>query len=90
MKEIIPLKRQAEKARRRERTQQLKQGLREGTLSEAEREQIEAKIARDKERRVAIRANRRGTELEKDVFGAGVLIDLGFDDLMAENVRATR
>ncbi|KAK8865705.1 hypothetical protein IAR55_000850 [Kwoniella newhampshirensis] len=82
MEALKPMKRAAEKERRKIRTAQLAKGYAEGTLSEAEREIVERRKRLEKQRKVAKRKAEHGEE--GNGWGGGVVVDLGFDDLMNE------
>ncbi|WVW80344.1 hypothetical protein I302_102324 [Kwoniella bestiolae CBS 10118] len=81
-----PLKRAAEKARRKERAAELTKGYAEGTLSERDKEIYEKRKRLERERKAEKR--RFGNGLLDDgsvqVWGGGVVLDLGFDELMNE------
>ncbi|WWD18116.1 hypothetical protein CI109_102565 [Kwoniella shandongensis] len=82
MEAVKPLKRAAEKERRKIRTAQLAKGYAEGTLTEEEREIVERRKRLEKQRKVARRKAEHGEE--GDGWGGGVVVDLGFDELMNE------
>jgi tRNA (guanine9-N1)-methyltransferase len=93
--ELRPLKRQAEKLRRQERSKELAAGYANGTLSEADKEVFELRKAKEKERRSArkeskiLRDDGESGEVKgkgKDVWGGAVIMDLGFDELMTDQV----
>lgn len=90
MAELKPLKRQAEKVRRQQRHHELSTGYAEGTLSAADKEIFEQRRAREREKRTAKRqeklAEAEGVERNQTVWGGAVIMDLGFDELMTENV----
>ncbi|BEI87037.1 hypothetical protein CcaverHIS002_0703830 [Cutaneotrichosporon cavernicola] len=71
-------KRAVERVRRRERQADLKKGLREGTLTDAEREILD----KSRELKRARRAATKGTE--ENVWPGAIVIDLGFDSLMMD------
>ncbi|OCF32896.1 tRNA (guanine-N(1)-)-methyltransferase [Kwoniella heveanensis BCC8398] len=79
---LKPIKRAAEKERRKARAAQLAEGYANGTLSEADREIFERRKQTEKERRVAKRKIEHG-EQGSDWRG-GIVVDLGFDELMNE------
>lgn len=101
-----PVKRLEERERRKERRAELREGYANGTLSVEDREMLENRRAREKERRVGSRQQARaegresdgalgstsglGNEAESDprrrAWGGGVIIDLGFDKLMLDQV----
>lgn len=80
MEALKPVKRQAERIKRRERQHALKEGYANGTLSASEVELVENRKARERERNAA---RRRDGETD---WAGGVVIDLGFDDLMTDQV----
>ncbi|KIR43333.1 tRNA (guanine(9)-N1)-methyltransferase [Cryptococcus deuterogattii 99/473] len=82
LEEIKPLKRAAERERRRQRTAQLAEGYAAGTLSEADKELVERRRRVERERKEAQRRVESGDQAN-DWLG-GVVIDLGFDDLMTD------
>ncbi|KAE8540109.1 tRNA (guanine(9)-N1)-methyltransferase [Cryptococcus gattii VGV] len=82
LEEIKPLKRAAERERRRQRTAQLAEGYAAGTLNEADRELVERRRRVERERKEAQRRVESGDQAN-DWLG-GVVIDLGFDDLMTD------
>lgn len=84
MEEIKPLKRAAERERRRQRTAQLAEGYAAGTLNEADKELVERRRRVERERKEAQRRVESGDQAN-DWLG-GVVIDLGFDDLMTDQV----
>lgn len=86
MEALKPQKRLAEKIRRRERAAVLKQGYEAGTLPEADRILVEQRRQTERLRKGAIRAVREGGT--GGDWKGGVVIDLGFDDLMSEQVSA--
>ncbi|BEJ18066.1 hypothetical protein CspHIS471_0703430 [Cutaneotrichosporon sp. HIS471] len=71
-------KRAVERVRRRERQAELKKGMREGTLTDAEREILD----KSRELKRARRAATKGTE--ENVWPGAIVIDLGFDSLMMD------
>ncbi|CAK9782150.1 hypothetical protein CC85DRAFT_312434 [Cutaneotrichosporon oleaginosum] len=71
-------KRAQERARRRERQAELSKGLREGTLTTAELEQVE----KSRELKRARKAASKGKE--ENVWPGAIVIDLGFDSLMLD------
>ena len=75
-----PEKRAAERARKRERDAERKEGYAAGTLSAQEVEVFEKRKALKKARI----DDAKGTR--KDVWKGGVIIDLGFDDMMRDPV----
>ncbi|WVF70694.1 hypothetical protein IAT40_005487 [Kwoniella sp. CBS 6097] len=79
---LKPMKRAAEKERRKARLTQLSEGYANGTLSEADKEIFERRKRTEKERKVAKRKIDHG-EQDGDWRG-GVVVDLGFDELMNE------
>ncbi|WVQ97063.1 hypothetical protein IAU59_004173 [Kwoniella sp. CBS 9459] len=79
---LKPIKRAAEKERRKARSAQLSEGYANGTLSEADKEIFERRKKLEKDRRVAKRKIETGDQ-EGDWRG-GVVVDLGFDELMNE------
>ncbi|WVR05680.1 hypothetical protein IAU60_002702 [Kwoniella sp. DSM 27419] len=80
--ELKPLKRAAEKERRKIRAAQLAEGYAKGTLSEGDREIVERRKRLEKERKVAKRKLEHGEQ--GDEWRGGVVVDLGFDHLMNE------
>lgn len=78
------MKRAAERERRRQRTAQLAEGYAAGTLSEVDKELVERRRRVEKERKEAQRRIESGDQAT-DWLG-GVVIDLGFDDLMTDQV----
>ncbi|UOH79986.1 tRNA (guanine(9)-N1)-methyltransferase [Cryptococcus neoformans] len=82
LEQIKPLKRAAERERRRQRTAQLAEGYAAGTLSEVDKELVERRRRVEKERKEAQRRIESGDQAN-DWLG-GVVIDLGFDDLMTD------
>ncbi|KAL0252814.1 tRNA (guanine(9)-N1)-methyltransferase [Cryptococcus tetragattii IND107] len=82
LEEIKPLKRAAERERRRQRTAQLAEGYAAGTLNEADKELVERRRRVERERKEAQRRVESGDQAN-DWLG-GVVIDLGFDDLMTD------
>ncbi|ADV21227.1 tRNA (guanine(9)-N1)-methyltransferase [Cryptococcus gattii E566] len=82
LEEIKPLKRAAERERRRQRTAQLAEGYAAGTLNEADKELVERRRRVERERKEAQRRVESGDQTN-DWLG-GVVIDLGFDDLMTD------
>jgi hypothetical protein len=94
--EMKPAKRQAEKVRRQQRAHELSAGYAEGTLSEADKEIFEARKAREREKRNAKKINARSADddngegsSKQAVWGGAVIMDLGFDDLMTDNVSSS-
>ncbi|WVQ85487.1 hypothetical protein IAT38_007652 [Cryptococcus sp. DSM 104549] len=83
MAEVKPLKRAAEKERRRIRHAQLSEGYAAGTLSAEDKDIYERRRRVEKERRIASKAFKSGEQSED--WKGGVVIDLGFDELMSEN-----
>ena len=100
MLELKPLKREAEKIRRKERAAQLSSGYAEGTLTEEDKAIFEQRRARGRERRNATKLIKREREGEGDrgdggigksgpqkgVWDGAVIMDLGFDELMTDQV----
>jgi hypothetical protein len=86
MEELKPIRRQAEKERRRERAVQLAEGYAAGTLNAEEKALVESRRAKERERRVS---KRKGPEkgVDQEAWKGGVIIDLGFDELMTDQVR---
>lgn len=79
MEAFKPEKRAAEKARRKERAAALREGYEAGTLTPEEQEIYE--------KRKALRITRKkDTGKSKRDWKGGVVIDLGFDELMSEQV----
>lgn len=79
MEAFKPVKRAAEKAKRRERAAALREGYEAGTLSVEEQDIFE--------KRKALRtARKRDTGKSKRDWKGGIVIDLGFDELMTEQV----
>lgn len=85
MEELKPIRRQAEKERRRERAVQLAEGYAAGTLNAEEKALVESRRAKERERRVS---KRKGPEkgVDQEAWKGGVIIDLGFDELMTDQV----
>lgn len=85
MEELKPIRRQAEKERRRERAVQLAEGYAAGTLTPEERALVESRRAKERERR---ESKRKGPEkgVDQEAWKGGVIIDLGFDELMTDQV----
>ncbi|RSH92661.1 tRNA (guanine(9)-N(1))-methyltransferase [Saitozyma podzolica] len=83
MEELKPIRRQAEKERRRERAVQLAEGYAAGTLTPEERALVETRRAKERERR---ESKRKGPEkgVDQEAWKGGVIIDLGFDELMTD------
>jgi tRNA (guanine9-N1)-methyltransferase len=75
-----PEKRAAEKARKRERDAMLREQYKAGTLDPADQEWYEKRIAMKRARQEDSGKGRR--KRNKTEFGGGVIIDLGFDELM--------
>ncbi|GMK60034.1 hypothetical protein CspeluHIS016_0902510 [Cutaneotrichosporon spelunceum] len=71
-------KRALERTRRRERQAELSKGMRDGTLTAAEREIVE----KSRQLKRARRAATKGTE--ENVWPGAIVIDLGFDNLMLD------
>jgi tRNA (guanine9-N1)-methyltransferase len=90
MLELKPLKRQAEKVRRQQRAHELSAGYAAGTLSEADKQIFEERRAREREKRNAKKqeklAGDQPAEGRLGVWGGAVIMDLGFDELMTDNV----
>jgi len=80
MMAVRPEKRAAERARKRERDAQRKEGYAAGTLTAEEMEVYEKRKAMKKAR------TDDGKKAKKDVWKGGVIIDLGFDDMMRDPV----
>lgn len=78
------MKRAAERERRRQRTAQLAEGYASGTLNEADKELVERRRRVERGRKEAQRRVESGDQTN-DWLG-GVVIDLGFDDLMTDQV----
>ncbi|WVO13388.1 hypothetical protein L204_101003 [Cryptococcus depauperatus] len=82
MEAVKPLKRAAEKERRRQRTAQLAEGYAAGTLCIEDKELVERRRRVERERKEAKKRIDDGDQ-ENDWPG-GVVIDLGFDRLMTD------
>jgi hypothetical protein len=79
-----PEKRAAERARKRERDAQRKEGYAAGTLTAEELDVYEKRKAMKKAR------TDDGKKAKKEVWKGGVIIDLGFDDMMRDPVSRAR
>ncbi|WVQ65104.1 uncharacterized protein L199_003276 [Kwoniella botswanensis] len=88
MEAMKPLKRAAEKARRKERAAELSKGYKEGTLSEKDKEIYEKRKKLEKDRKAEKKKFRdkdhEGDYDSGECWNGGVVIDLGFDELMNE------
>jgi len=84
MEELKPQRRLAEKIRRRERAAALSEGYTAGTLSETDRFLVVQRRQVLRDRKSAMKTVKEGG-MENDWKG-GVVIDLGFDGLMRDQV----
>ncbi|OCF75178.1 hypothetical protein I204_04029 [Kwoniella mangroviensis CBS 8886] len=88
MEAMKPLKRAAEKARRKERAAELSKGYKDGTLSEKDKEIYEKRKKLEKDRKAEKKKFRdkdhEGDDVQGECWNGGVVIDLGFDELMNE------
>ncbi|TYJ55914.1 hypothetical protein B9479_003437 [Cryptococcus floricola] len=82
METLKPLKRAAEKERRRVRNAELHEGYAAGTLSEADKAIVERRRQIERERKEAKKRLDKGEQ--GDDWKGGVVVDLGFDELMAD------
>jgi len=81
---LRPQRRAAEKERRRKNALRLAQGYAEGTLTDAEKEVFEKRKARQRDIRHARKTG--GEVVEGEEWRGGVVIDLGFDEMMHDQV----
>ncbi|WWC68453.1 uncharacterized protein I206_102381 [Kwoniella pini CBS 10737] len=84
MEELKPLKRAAEKARRKERQTALSKGYTEGTLTEEDKALYEKRKKLEKDRKISKRKFDNGTLNDGEIWNGAIVIDLGFDELMNE------
>lgn len=84
MEALKPARRAAERARKKENKAHLRDGYASGTLTEEEQRRFEEKQQRIKDKQAADKRMRHGDK--GDYWQGGVVIDLGFDELMTDQV----